>query len=56
MNKKLQDKLVKLITEKQNAKSKLNAGQAREFIALYAKAVKSLSADEKLELIKYLSR
>lgn len=56
MNKKLQNKLVKLITEKQNAKSKLNAGQTREFIALYAKAVKLLSVDEKLELINYLSK
>lgn len=56
MQKSLQNKLVKLISQKQNDKSKMNAGQIRELLKLYLSSIQYLSSNEKLELIKYLSK
>ena len=51
MKKSTQNKLVKLMAKHQNEKTKLNAGALREAMTIFIKALKELSAEEKIELL-----
>lgn len=51
MKKSTQNKLVKLMAKHQNEKTKLNAGALREAMTIFIKALKELSAEEKLDLM-----
>jgi hypothetical protein len=56
IKKKVMDQIIKKMSEKQNKKSKLNAGQLREAVSLFLKSLIELSEAEKLELIQGLSK
>lgn len=51
MKKQIQNKLIKLMAKHQNDKKKLNSGQLREAVSIFIKALKELSAEEKIELL-----
>lgn len=51
MKKHIQNKLIKLMAKHQNDKKKLNSGQLREAVNIFIKALKELSAEEKLDLL-----
>lgn len=56
MNKVVLNKIIKKMAEKQNAKSKLNAGALRESASLFIKAVLELSNEEKLALVSKITK
>ena len=51
MKKQIQNKLIKLMAKHQNDKKKLNSGQLRESVNIFIKALRELSAEEKIELL-----
>ena len=51
MKKATQNKLIKLMAKHQNDKKKLNSGQLREAMTIFIKALRELSAEEKIQLL-----
>lgn len=56
IKKSVMNTIIKKMAEKQNKKSKLNAGQLREAVTLFLKSIVELSEQEKLEMIQGLSK
>lgn len=56
IKKTVMNTIIKKMSEKQNKKSKLNAGQLREAVTLFLKSITELSEQEKLEMIQGLSK
>lgn len=52
MKKEVMNAVIKSMAKNQNAKSKLNAGQLREAATLVFKAIRELSAEQKLAAVK----
>lgn len=56
MKKEILNKIIKKMASKQNAKSKLNAGELREAANLFVKSVVELSDEEKLAFVGKLTK
>ena len=56
MKRSTMNALIKKMSEKQNAKSKLNAGQLREAVNLFLKSIVELSEEQKLEMVYKVSK
>ena len=56
VNRKVMNVLVKKISEKQNLKKPLNAGQIREVVSLFLESLVEMSLEEKSLLINSLTK